>query len=131
VEGRHLFGDPTGRDRERDDPVVALGGDEVEHDEGGPMVIDRGPGLVHQRQPLPRGVEAHPEGRPGGADQLSQVTQRSAALVTALGRVGVVEPVVDGQDVDGQPAEQCREDQSRRAPAGVDDDLETSLREAA
>ena len=61
VEGRDLLGDPGRGDRQRDRAARALGGDQVEHDEQRPLVVDqRAPSRRRGRCRSPTGSKRTP-----------------------------------------------------------------------
>ena len=72
----------------------------------------------------PTGSKCTPNAALRRRHQPAEPAQRLGALGRGLGRGRLVEPVVDGQDVQAEPAEQGGQHQRRGAAAGVDHDLE-------
>ena len=86
------------------------------------------PLLVDQGDPLADRVEVHAERGPGRGHQLGRAgaAPRRARPRVSVGR-RLVQAVVDGEDVQAEPAEQGRQHQRGGAAAGVDHDLQAVL----
>ena len=89
VVGGDLLGDPGRGHRQRHPAAAPLGGDQVEHHQQRPVVLDDPAALVDEREPLTDRVEADAEGRARGGDDLAR-----AGPV----RSGATRPVSVGRD---------------------------------
>ena len=81
--------------------------------------------VVDQHDPLADRVEPDPEVGPGRGHQLGQPLQAGPGLGQRLGRGPLVQPVVDGQHVHADPAEQGGQHQRRGAARAVHHDLQS------
>ena len=85
------------------------------------------PFSIDDPDPLAHRVEPHPERGPGGRHHLRQALQARPQLGDRLGRGQLIQPAVEGEHVDADPAEQARHDQGRGAARAVGDDLHAAL----
>ena len=129
VEGGDLLGDAGGGDGQRHGAAHATRRRPGRGRPAGPARRRSGrPSRRRARCVRPPGRSARRTPPWTGRDQPAEPTQGLRALGRRLGRRRLVEPVVDGEDVQAEPAEQGRQHQGGGAAAGVDHDLEAAAR---
>ncbi len=127
MEAGHLIRDPSGGDGQRHLGSPVLRRDKIKKYQQRPLVVDQVAAFVHDRDAVTGVVETDAEGSPRAGDERAETVQRAAAVGRGLGRDGLVQSAVDGEDIHPEASQQGGQHQRGRSPGRVDHDFQVAF----